>query len=426
MKTARKRMVFYVLMVFIVILGIETGSQILFFAYKGHFLFQRRPSEVFNIRAFSVLTNDARGFTAIPNYADPNYGALFSSSNSFKFRDWFLSFDSFGFRRGKQTDSSSGQHNIVFIGDSVPFGWGVSDHSSLPSQFFERLQQNSASIRAPATLEASVPGLGTGALEKQGMQGTHRPPALSQGADTVIAAENSMSFGVVNAALPSYALAQAVARYEHEIHGRMVVDTVYLQIYDPASQIALRGSHWQPSDNWMNAPYVSTSFLSRHSAAVFIAAGFASRLNINFGGVESLVETFDPTDAATTKRVHAHVRAELERLLALSKTDGMRRLIVAPVTIPAQSLEGYYSRSRLSAIELVNQDLRDFASSHNEVIFADTISLLRKYPEADVFLDRCCHLSERGNGIVADYLMTLLLDSGHFSQNRGPGKMSAR
>jgi hypothetical protein len=231
---------------------------------------------------------------------------------------------------------------------------------------------------------------------------------------------------VVNAALPSYALAQAVARYEHEIHGRMVVDTVYLQIYDPASQIALRGSHWQPSDNWMNAPYVSTSFLSRYSAAVFIAAGFASRLNINFGGAESLVETFDPTDAATTKRVHAHVRAELERLLALSKTDGMRRLMVAPVTIPAQSLEGYYSRSRLSAIELVNQDLRDFASSHNEVIFADTISLLRKYPEADVFLDRCCHLSERGNGIVADYLMTLLLDSGHFSQNRGPGKMSAR
>jgi hypothetical protein len=258
------------------------------------------------------------------------------------------------------------------------------------------------------------------------MRGTHRPPALSQGADTVIAAENSMSFGVVNAALPSYALAQAVARYEHEIHGRMVVDTVYLQIYDPASQLALRGSHWQPSDNWMNAPYVSTSFLSRYSAAVFIAAGFASRLNINFGGAESLVETFDPTDAATTKRVHAHVRAELERLLALSKTDGMRRLIVAPVTIPAQSLEGYYSRSRLSAIELVNQDLRDFASSHNEVIFVDTISLLRRYPEADVFLDRCCHLSERGNGIVADYLMTLLLDSGHFSQNREPGKMSAR
>ena len=155
-----------------------------------------------------------------------------------------------------------------------------------------------------------------------------------------------------------------------------------------------------------------------------IAAGFASRLNINFGGVESLVETFDPTDAATTKRVRAHVRAELERLLALSKTDGMRRLIVAPVTIPTRSAAGYYSRSRLSAIELINQDLRGFASSHtNEVIFADTISLLRRYPEADVFLDRCCHLSERGNGIVADYLMMLLLDSSHFSQISVPGKM---
>ena len=424
MQTAGKRMVFYVLMVSIVILGIEAGSQILYFAHKGHFLFQRRPGEVFNIREFSVLTNDARGFTAIPNYTNTNYKSQVSSFNSFKFREWFLSFDSFGFRRSKQTESSSGQRNIVFIGDSVPFGWGVSDDSSLPSQFFERLQKNSVSIMASAAVTAPVLSPSTAALEERKMQGLRRQTAGPQGADMVSAAENAMSFGVVNAALPSYALAQAVARYEHEIHGRMAVDAVYLQIYDPASQIALRGSHWQPSDNWMNAPYVGTSFWSRHSAAIVIAEGVASRLNIRFGGVESLVETFDPNDTATTKRVHAHVRAELERLLALSKTDGMRRLIIAPVTIPARSLEGYYSRSRLSAIELVNQDLRDFASSHNnEVIFADTISLLRRYPEADVFLDRCCHLTERGNGIVAEYLITLLLDSGHFSQNRVPGKM---
>jgi hypothetical protein len=247
---------------------------------------------------------------------------------------------------------------------------------------------------------------------------------LPQRADTVIAAEDSMSFGVVNAALPSYALAQAVARYEQEIHSRMAVDTVYLQIYDPAAQLAARGSRWRPSDNWMNYPHVSKPFLSRHSAAIVVVEGFASRLNINFGGAKSLVETFDPNDAATTRRVHVHMRAELERLLALSKTDGVRRLIVAPVTIPAQSLAGYYSHSRLSAIELINQDLRDFASSHNnDVIFADTISLLRRYSEADVFIDRCCHLSERGNGIVADYLMTLLLNSGHFSQNQVSGKM---
>lgn len=371
MKATGKRIAFYVLMVSILILGIEAGSQILFFAHKGYFLFQRRPSEVFNIRDFSVVTHDARGFTAIPNYINQNYASWVSWFNSLKFRGWFLSFDSFGFRRGKQTESSSGQPNIVFIGDSVPFGWGVSDNSSLPSQFFERLQ------------------------------------------------ENSLSYGVVNAALPSYALAQAVARYEQEIHGRMAIDTVYLQIYDPAAQLAARGSRWRPSDNWMNYPHVSKSFLSRHSAAIVIVQGFASRLNINLSGAQSQVEIFDPNDTATTGRVHVHVQAELERLLALSKTDGVRRLLVAPITIPAQSLDGYYSRSRLSAIELINQDLRDFANSHNnDVIFVDTISLLRRDPDADVFIDRCCHLSERGNSTVADYLMTLLLDSGHFPQKR--------
>jgi hypothetical protein len=412
MKASGKRIAFYVLMVSLVILGIEAGSQILFFAHKGSFLFQRRPSEVFNVRDFIVLTNDARGFTAIPNYTNPSYGG------------WFLSFDSFGFRRGKQTESASGQRHIVFIGDSVPFGWGVSDHSSLPSQFFERLQKHSVSIMASATPTASMPSPSTAAPEERGVQGLRRHTARPQGVDTGIAAENSMSFGVVNAALPSYALAQAVARYEHEIHGRMAVDIVYLQIYDPAAQLAARGSRWQPSDNWMNYPYVSKSFLSRHSAAMVLVEGFTSRLNIHFGGAKRRVDTFDANDAATTRRAHVHVRAELERLLALSKTDGVRRLIVAPITMPAQLLSSYYTRSRLAAIELINQGLRDFARSHNnDVIFADTISLLRRYPDADVFIDHCCHLSERGSGIVADYLLTLLLDSGYFSQNPVSGKM---
>ena len=374
-KITGKRIAFSVLAMLLVILTIEAGSQLIFSARNGYFLFQREPREIFNIRHFHVLTNDARGFSAIPGFTNPNY----KTGNS---TGWFLSFDAFGFRNGKQTASASGQPNIVFIGDSTPFGWGVSDNGSLPSQFFERLQ------------------------------------------------EHSPSFGVVNAALPSYALAQAVARYEQEIHGRMAVDTVYLQIYDPASQLAARGARWQPSDNWTNYPYVSKSFLYRHSAAVVMLAELPSPLNINVGGANSLVETFDPSDAATARRVQVHVRTELERLLAMSKMDGVRHLIVAPTTLPTRSYHDWYSRSRLDAIELVNQCLKDFASAHhNEVIFADTISLLRSYPEADVFIDRCCHLSERGNGIVADYLITLLLNSGHISRNRvvrpnGPAEVS--
>ena len=371
MKAAGKRLAFSVLLVFIVLLGIEAGSHLLFFVHKGHFLFQQRPSEVFNIRDFSVITNDARGFTAIPNYVNKNYQSRVSGFDAFRVKDWFLSFDAFGFRRGQQTVSASDQPHIVFLGDSVPFGWGVSDHESLPSQFFAQLQAH------------------------------------------------ALAFGVINAALPSYALAQAVARYEYEIHGRLAVDTVYLQIYDPASQLATRGSRWQPSDNWMNFPYVSKSFLARYSATVVLGEGLLARFNIAVGSAHSLRETFDPADAVTTKRVQVHVRAELERLLALSKADGVRHMVVAPITIPASSRHEHYSRSRLAAIDLVNQGLREFATPYpDEVIFADTISLLRSYPETDVFIDRCCHLSARGNGIVAEYLLTLLRNSGHFSRKR--------
>jgi hypothetical protein len=369
MKAAGKRLVFDVLLVAIVLLGIEAGSHLLFFAHKGYFLFQQRPSEVFNLRDFAVVTHDARGFTAIPNYTNKNYRSVVSGFDAFRPLDWFLSFDAFGFRGGKQTASAAGQPQVVFIGDSVPFGWGVSDHGSLPSQFFEHLQAH------------------------------------------------SLAFGVINAALPSYALAQAVARYEHEIHSRMAVDTVYLQIYDPASQLATRGARWQPSDNWMNFPYVSKSFLARHSATAVLVGGGLARFHSAFGSANSLTETFAPADTVTTKRVQVHVRAELERLLALSQADGVRHVVVAPITIPASSLQGHYSRSRLSAIELVNQGLRAFASAYpDKVLFADTIRLLRSSPEADVFIDRCCHVSERGNGLVADYLLTLLRNVGHFSR----------
>jgi hypothetical protein len=65
--------VFYALMVSMVIFGIEASCHILFFAYKGSFLFSSGAAEVFNIRDFSVLTNDERGFTASPNYANKNY-----------------------------------------------------------------------------------------------------------------------------------------------------------------------------------------------------------------------------------------------------------------------------------------------------------------------------------------------------------------
>ena len=366
-QVAGKRIAFYVLLMCIVILSVEAASQLLFFARDGYFLFQRGPHEIYNVRDFSVVTTDARGFTAIPNYTNPRYYG------------WSVSFDAFGFRRGTQTARSSGQPTIVFIGDSVPFGWGVSDKGSLPSLFFERLQ------------------------------------------------EHHMPFGVVNAALPSYALAQAVARYECEIHGRMAVDTMYLKIYDPASQLAVRGSRWQPSDNWMNEPYVNKSFLSRHSATAVLGEKVGSRFNLNVGGANSFVETFDPHDTATTRRVYVHVRTELERLLALGQMDGARHLVVAPITLPAQSLNGHHSPRRLAAIELVNQGIEDFARAHHtEVIFADTISLLSRYPDADVFLDRCCHLSERGNALVADYLMTLLLNSGHSSRTRVDRENRAR
>jgi len=80
MKSIRKRIVFYILIVYIDILVIEAVSQILFFAHKGHFLFQQRPSEVFNVRDFSVITSNPRAVILRYQWVRPSAPSTYIAS----------------------------------------------------------------------------------------------------------------------------------------------------------------------------------------------------------------------------------------------------------------------------------------------------------------------------------------------------------
>lgn len=306
-----------------------------------------RPAEQFNIRTFTEIVPDARGVTMKANYLDTNYGP------------WEISTDSHRFRRGTHVTDSNG-NNVIFIGDSVPFGWGVADKASLPSKVSERLGQ-------------------TGRTE-----------------------------GVINAAIPSYALRQAVARYELEILGKIRAKIVYIQIYDPVSQLVLLGPSWQPDANWttysrIQKPPKKHLPGAQWSAliAIFDRAiqRMASPAAADFGEVS--------VDQMTAQRFQADIQTQLAKLYSLTVEKGVERLIVAPLVAPKSSRETF-SPPRRQAVDLLNTELQRFAQSKPKVIFADLTKVLDKYPEEEVFIDKCCHLSEHGNEVVADYLMPLL------------------
>jgi hypothetical protein len=330
-------------MFLLITVAVEAMSQLLFVARYGNFPW---AVERFNVRAFTQLVYDARHVTTIPNFTDPNYGGF------------GISIDAWGFRRGTHTTDTNCP-NVVFIGDSVPFGWGVPDTATMPSKVFDRMH----------------------------VSGTRRC--------------------VVNAAIPSYSLFQAVARLEFEVLNKIKVDVVYLQVYDPVWQFVTFGQRWKPELDWTTAPLLFDTRielpLSRYSASVAILQRAMDRWWNRINDIE----IFPPVDDKSLMPFRLAIREELDHLHNLIVRGGVKQLIVAPLTIPPNSYRSLRPGPRL-VIDALNDELHQFATANHDTNFADTIEWLKKMAESELFIDACCHLTERGNDVVAEHLVQLL------------------
>ena len=201
----------------------------------------------------------------------------------------------------------------------------------------------------------------------------------------------------------------------------MKIDVVFLQVYDPVSQLLLLGPRWRREANWTTMPKVTFDHsmpIARFSATVAIVRialpGFAG------GEQNSAIEVFSPNDRATLDRFRHEVRMELERLHRMVFEDGGRELILASLAVPAASRQAaWFSDARRLAIDVQNDEFRRLAAAYPDTVYADSAEILGKMPDSQVFIDGCCHLSEQGNDIVAAYVMRLLS-----SQNRRDRKPS--
>jgi hypothetical protein len=340
-KSPRKRALFSGIILLIVLITVETTAQFLYRVRYGQFIWE---TENFRAGDFQRVVLDPRHRTTIRNFSDPGY------------RGFGIAIDAYGFRRGAQSTNPDCP-SVIFIGDSVPFGWGVSDRASMPSKLFEYLQK--ANDRRC----------------------------------------------VINAAIPSYSLFQAVARFEREIWGKFKSDSVYLQIYDPVYGFAHFGAQWGPELDWSTEPATS-SIPYVASAAIVQQALRHFGLLKGFRYDEDL-KNLSPFDQPSLDRFRLEIRKELEHLHGVLIRANVRELIVAPVTVPPSAYVQLPEVFHI-AIEALNDEFRKFAQRHHNTKFLDTIGLLKSYPEQDVFIDRCCHLTERGNDVVAEQIFNIL------------------
>jgi hypothetical protein len=327
----RKRAILAAIMIVFVLASVEATAQLLYWVRDA----LPKETEVFQVRTFTRRVADARHVTTIPNFTSPANDA------------WSISTDAYGFRGGAPA-TSPGCPSVLFIGDSVPFGYGVSDRESISSKLFERLQQ------------ANDPRC------------------------------------VINAALPSYSLFQAVARFEHEIQGKFRIDALYLQFIDPAIQFARLGAQWNPDRDWST----EQAAVQQKSETIASIALVRDALR-HFGWLKKL-------DQPALDRYRLEIRRELEHLHDMAAQAGVKQLVVAPITVPSSSFQRYSEEFR-DVIEATNDELSRLSARHQDTVFVDTIGLMKRFPENDVFVDKCCHLSERGNDLVAEQLMKILV-----------------
>ena len=337
-----KKSIFYIFTIIILISFIEIISY-------GILKFYSVDADLFRLTNINQKTNDERFVTLKKNHEE-----YYKDKNIFVITSSYRTRISSKEKNLKNIDDKD-RIKILFLGDSVPFGYGVDAEKSIPYLF----QKKNVDIIS------------------------------------------------INGAIPGYSLAQTIARYKIEFKNIKNLKYVYLQIYDPASQYGTLGYTWREDDNWWNKP---NQILRQYNLI---------DLNLPFYGepyfyvfIKKLIirkkfdlPFFEP-NRDSDERYKKHIKKELNKLYQEINNINAK-LIIAPVTIPSHAINKI-NFFHLRAVNILNEELKDF-SKKNNVVFFDTISILKKGSKNN-FIDNCCHLSKKGADIVSSHLSTILIN----------------
>jgi hypothetical protein len=337
-----KTAVFYLVLAAVPLAALELGAHlVLKYSALG-----TRSEESFSIRSFTVAVGDRRAVTMRP-------GLDITVKEGGK--PWSLKTGSAATRIPPEGMRQQTNRKVfLFLGDSVPFGWGVDGDQSLPNIFSRR----------------------------------------------------NPEYQVVNAAIPSYSLAQAVARFSVEFRS-LKPSLAYLQIYDPASQYAQYGANWDEEDNWTNYPQKASRLCRLWPARLSAHLDFFRLTDSLYYRIACTTENrantiFRDFTAASDARFGAHIRSQIAELVhALPEGS---KLVVAPITPPPESVRNELNARYRHAIEAANSELQQSALDLGQT-FLDTRAVVT---DGNDFIDKCCHLSPQGAEKVAASLESVV------------------
>ena len=299
-------------------------------------------TKLFRIRVFNEITNDERVFTLKKNIS--HIEKRIETDN----KSWELYTSGKGIRVGKNHKIRN-KNDFLFLGDSVPFGWGVNYENSLPS-YFQNLNEN---------------------------------------------------FNIINGAVPSYALNQTIERFFIEFKDIDDLEYVYLQVIDPALHFSLLGDKWRPEYNW------ATLFKYIYKEYEFIDIKFPLYGELYFS--EYLKKKIFRIKIKKIQRVKAseeakqnyikHIEDNLNKLHKYLNAKNVN-LILSSIVVP-DNIYKTLDAQHQEAIAIFNKVLKEFSLIHKDVYFFDVSKKI--IFNDDFYIDEW-HLSSEGASLIADEL----------------------
>ena len=322
---------------------------ILLVEFISFFLNKFDNTEIFKTRIFTEKTNDGRMFTLKKNF-NHNQSEIYEGEK----KNWQIYTSEERIRVGTSKKINTKNDIFLFLGDSVPFGWGVDYENSLPF-YFQKLNQN---------------------------------------------------LNVINGAIPSYSLNQAVERFFIEFKDYKNLKYVYLQIYDPAPIYALLGDKWETDDNWVTLH----KYIFRENKMIDLSIPLYGELHFQ----KFLKKKIYRIKIKKLKQIKISQRSEFKYLKHID--DNVNRiynylnergvkLILTPIIVPNKSFENLDNQNKKSII-LLNKTFENFAINNEGVEFFKISDKL--IFDSKNFIDKCCHLSEKGASLMAKELNKLI------------------
>ena len=317
------------------------------------FLLKFDHTELFSVKNYIEKTNDNRVFTLKKDYDNDELDHLY------KGRTFSIITSGERLRISKKNNlnikDKTDKQKFLFVGDSVPFGYGLDAEESLPF-YFQNYNKNLI---------------------------------------------------VLNGAIPSYSIAQTVERYNKEFKDIKNIKYIYLQLLSPAPEYGIFGIDWQPSDTWANfsdqvlRPYRLVNISIPYYGDSFFLDFLRKKIYRQALKKKKIGAFKKKQNKQSDIKFVNHLNLNLNNLYNLIKNHSTI-LILSPISEPKFSAKNRtvgYDR----AIKLLNKTFSDFSLKRNDVLYFDVSSELN-INSKEMFLDYAGHLSGKGAELMAKKL----------------------